>query len=191
MSKFIQGAQIAHCKTKDGQTFSLRYPKWEDLYALTEYINEISKEDTYIIYSGELNTPETEVKYLQGLLEGHEFGDVVKVMAFAEGELAGACDISRVLSGKKRELHVGSLGLTVRKKYRSIGLGEILIRKALEEAKKNISGLKIIKLNVYGPNEPARALYKKVGFKEYGRLPGGLKYKEKYYDMIEMYLEVT
>lgn len=190
MNKFIQGAQIVICKAKNGQALTLRYPKWEDLYLLTDYINELSKEDTYIIYSGEQNTPETEVKYLSEVLEGHEFGNMVKIMAFAEGELAGACDISRVMSGKKRELHVGSLGLTVRKKYRSIGLGEILIRKVLEEAKKNLAGLKIVKLYVYEPNEPARALYKKVGFTECGRLPGGLKYKEKYYDMIEMYLVI-
>lgn len=191
MKTFIPGEIISTVKLKNNQEVVLRYPKWEDLEEMTSYINELSKEDTFIVFSGEINSLEEEARYVASVLHDMEFGNKVKVCAFAEDSLVGICDVSRITSGKTRELHIGLLGLTVKKDFRSLGLGEHLMRTAIEEAKKRISGLRLIILRVYEPNAPARALYEKIGFAEYGRLPGGLKYKEKFYDMIEMYFSLT
>ncbi len=48
----------------------------------------------------------------------------------------------------------------------------------------------MIILNVYGKNLKAQNLYKKIGFKECGRLKKGLLYKGKYIDDIKMYKEL-
>jgi GNAT superfamily N-acetyltransferase len=53
-------------------------------------------------------------------------------------------------------------GLTVRFRYRGFGIGERLVRKALEEAKRR--GATDIRLLVYEEATPAIALYEKLGF---------------------------
>ncbi len=191
MGKFITGRAIANPKLKNGTEIILRYPKWEDLAAMTEYINELSAEDTYITFSGEKISFEEEGKYLSSVLLAHEAGNHIKILAFNADKMIGIADVARVFSGKKRELHTAVLGISLSKDFRGIGLGEILIRTAIEEAKKEITGLRLIKLSVYGPNNIAYSLYRKVGFREFGRLPGGLFYRGEYHDMIEMYLDIS
>lgn len=50
--------------------------------------------------------------------------------------------------------------------------------------------LKIITLEVFSLNILAQNLYKKFGFMEYGRLSGGIKYKNKFVDDILMYKKI-
>ncbi len=49
----------------------------------------------------------------------------------------------------------------------------------------------IITLEVFSINTKAYELYKKVGFKENGRLEKGLKRNGRYYEELEMYLDLT
>lgn len=190
MPKFIPGQTIKTAVTKKGRTVTFTYPKWEDVKQMTEYINELSKEDTFIGYSGEINTLQDEAKYLSSLFPKIENGDAVVVHAFINGKLAGRCDIFRNLELKKRERHIGTLGLTLKKDYRGEGLGELILKTTIEEAKKMIEGLRIIRLGVFGNNHIAQSLYKKIGFKETGRTPGGILYKGEYVDHIDMHLNV-
>lgn len=190
MKQFVPGKHVKNIKLKDGREVEFRYPKWEDLTVMTEYINTLSKEDTFITFSGEQLTLKEEADYFGSVFKDHEFGDMVKIHAFDGNVPVAVCDIHRDKSGKKRSHHIGILGITVKKEYRSQGLGEEIIRTTIDEAKKHIEGLKTIELHVYGPNEKAQNLYKKVGFTEYGRLPGGILYKDEYYDQIYMYLNV-
>jgi len=54
----------------------------------------------------------------------------------------------------------------------------------LEEAKKQ--GLKVIILDVYEKNLPALNLYKRMGFKEVGRIPKAVYWKGEYVDDIKI-----
>jgi ribosomal protein S18 acetylase RimI-like enzyme len=49
----------------------------------------------------------------------------------------------------------------------------------LKMAKKDLLGLKIFKLEVYENNKPAIALYKKMGFKEVGKIPKAIQHNRK------------
>ena len=62
--------------------------------------------------------------------------------------------------------------------------------KVIEEAKKRLKGLRIIRLSVFGNNPIAQKLYKKMGFSEYGKLPKGLLHKDAFIDHIYMYKEI-
>ncbi|WP_331712016.1 ribosomal protein S18-alanine N-acetyltransferase [Bacillus sp. SJS] len=61
--------------------------------------------------------------------------------------------------------------------YRGNGYGELLLRKAMKEAKKR--GAKQLSLEVRVSNYPAQSLYKKLGFQ-----PGGIR-KQYYTDNLE------
>jgi len=79
---------------------------------------------------------------------------------------------------------VGVLGIAVKSGYRRLGIGAKLIEVLLEEAKKQ--GLKVIVLDVYEKNLPALNLYRKMGFKEVGRIPKAIFWKGRYIDDIKM-----
>ena len=60
----------------------------------------------------------------------------------------------------------------------------------IEEATNTLPLLKILTLGVFSLNIPAKRLYEKFGFMEYGRLPKALFYQGKYIDQIYMYKNV-
>ena len=50
--------------------------------------------------------------------------------------------------------------------------------------------MNIVSLTVFSDNNPAISFYKKVGFKEWGRLPNGLFRKNRFSDSVKMYKEL-
>lgn len=190
MSIFKPGTIIKTETSKSGRRVTLRMTRWEDLDDMTAFINELSKEDTYITFSGEEITREAEAKYLGSVLANIEIGETVKIVAEVDGKIAGICDVNRNKSAKTRKLHIGVVGLSLRKTYRGDGIGELLLRTAIETAKQHIAGLTMLTLEVYGSNNVAQSLYKKIGFTECGRLPHGCAYKGDYIDDIIMCMQL-
>lgn len=190
MTGFILGKIINSFKTEKGNEVVIRYPKREDLNELTKYINALSKEDTFMSFSGEVITIDEEKKILENMLKDIELGDKIVLCAFVNDKLIGVCNIDRNMRQRTRGLHVGIFGVSVAVDFRGEGISYKLAKTAIEEAKHKISGLKIITLIVFGANQIAINLYKKLGFKECGRLPDGLLYKGDYMDEVRMYLEL-
>jgi RimJ/RimL family protein N-acetyltransferase len=188
--QFSEGQEIFNFKTKSGNTAILRYPKLTDASEMTNYINILSAEDTFITFSGESISYDDEYNYLDDQIKRIARGDVVKIICEVNGKMAGICDIYRNITGRRRSYHLGVFGISVAKEFRGEGIGYELARCTIAEAKKNITGLKIVTLSVYGPNAIAKSLYEKIGFKEFGRLPKGVWYRNDYIDEISMYLEI-
>lgn len=182
--------EVCRFKTKSGKEAIIRHLTIGDVDEMTRYINELSKEDTYITFSGEVLFRTDEETYVQDCLSAIAQDNKVFLLCFIDDKLVANSDVSRDLISKKRGCHVGIFGITVAAELRGEGVGFELSRQVIDEAKKNIPGLKIIKLNVYEPNTKAQKLYEKLGFKEFGRLPKGIKYKGEYYDEIEMYMSL-
>lgn len=164
-----------------------RSPKLLDLDQLLNYINTLSKEETYIRFQGVQLTKEDEESYLKKIIKDVDDKKTVKILAFAGDILVGVGDIKMDFGALA---HVGAFGLTVHKEYRNQGIGTQLLSKTIDEAKKNIKELEIITLGVFSDNQRALHLYKKFGFKEYGVLPNGVIRKGQYADHIYMYLDV-
>lgn len=190
MAHFIPGKIIKEFKTKSGKSAVLRNPKWEDLDEMTEYTNALSKEDTFISFSGEDLSLKEEVEYLASTFSLAELGDLVKVFCEIEGKLAGVCDIRRELSRKRRSRHIGILSLTVAKEFRNDGIGKVLLEQTIEEANRQVSDLKMIWLHVFGTNDLAKNLYQKLGFVEVAKIPGELLYKGEYIEGLQMVLKL-
>ncbi|MBI2086047.1 GNAT family N-acetyltransferase [Candidatus Daviesbacteria bacterium] len=169
------------------KNITFRYPTKNDLKAVWEYINTISKEQTFILFQGEEITWEMEAKWLEGELKKIIDKKSVQIFAFAGDKLIG---VSGITMKDRAEKHIGVFGITLAKNFRNKGIGKTLMEKVLKEAKKNLTGLKIIDLGVFGDNPIAKSLYEKRGFVEYGRLPKGILHKGKFVDHIYMYKEI-
>jgi RimJ/RimL family protein N-acetyltransferase len=174
-------------KTKSGKNILVRYPKIGDLKKLLDYINILSDEKTFITYQGEHENIKSEGKWLKGQLKDIKNKKTAYLLAFYGDRLIGSCEIHL---GDKVAKHVGEFGITIAKDFRGDGLGKILMDLVMREAKKELSELKIVTLEVYSTNDIARSLYKKIGFVEYGSLPDGLFRKNSFEDSVLMYKKV-
>ncbi len=177
-------------KTKSGKEVIIRPPTWSDVQEGLEYINTLSREDTYITFSGEQLTYSQEEKYVKECIDKISKGDMIKLMAYVDGELAGVCDAVRDTQYRTRQNHCATMALTVAQKYRGQGVGEILLQECIREAKEKLRGVTLLHLQAYGPNLIAQSLYKKLGFIEHSRLPKGVRHKGDYHDLIGMYLPI-
>ncbi len=171
-------------KTKKGNHIIIRYPNKDDARAMCNYINTLSKEQTFIRFQGEEVSLENETKYLNSQLEKIEKKQAVQLLVFFGNQLIG---ISGIDMKDKTESHEGSFGISIAKEFRGEGIGKKLMELVIEEAKNNLSQLKIITLGVFGNNPLASAIYKKFGFKEFGTLPEGILHKGEYINHVYMY----
>ncbi len=87
---------------------------------------------------------------------------------------------------RKRLSHTGTFGMLVDKRYRGQGIGKALIEELLSWAKQN-PHIQKVSLSVFATNEPAIALYKKMGFSVEGRKVKEYKVNDDYVDEILMY----
>jgi RimJ/RimL family protein N-acetyltransferase len=178
---------IYSAKTKDGDLVEIFYPTTKDAKDMYNYVNKLSKEKTFMIFQGEKVSLADEEKYLTQIKELIKKKLAVVLFLRTNGELAGVTNLNMM---SKICSHIGSLGISIKKEFRGRGLGELLMKTLLTEGKKAMPQLKIVKLGVFAINPGAIHLYKKLGFKEYGRLPKGLQYKGKLEDEIFMYKNI-
>jgi ribosomal protein S18 acetylase RimI-like enzyme len=173
--------------SKKGKKFVVRYPAQDDVKALCGYINNISKEKTFLRWQGETIAIEDEEKYLNNQLQRIKNNISVHLIAFCNEELIGNVHIDMQ---DKSESHVGVLGITISKDFRDEGIGGKLLNLILKEASKHMPQLRIITLAVLQINEAAQKMYKKLGFREYGRLPKGSTHRNSHVDVIYMYKNI-
>lgn len=178
---------IYQTKSKTGKTVSFRYPTIDDVQIITDFMNKISKEKTFIRFQGEEIKLEDEIKWVESTIKGIESGEKVYLMAFIDNKFVGGSDI---VMGKLTRKHLGTFGIIIDHDYRGEGIGKTLMSLIITEAKKKLTGLKMIILEVFAINFIAHDLYKKMGFIEYGRLPKASKRRGKYIDEILMYKKI-
>lgn len=179
-----QGKIIFQGETKTGRKLTIRYIKSDDVQILTDFINKASQEKTFITFQGEILSIEDEEKYVQSKIEAINKKEGVTLLAFIENNLVGSSGIELETKIKS---HQGVFGIIIDHDYRGEGIGKNLMTVVIKEAIKNIKGLKIITLEVFGNNPIAHSLYKKMGFREFANLPQGLQYRGNFVDEILMY----
>jgi RimJ/RimL family protein N-acetyltransferase len=87
-----------------------------------------------------------------------------------------------------KEAHKGLLwGMYVRPNVRKAGVGRQLVDAVIDFARQHVE---ILQLRVVSDNEPARRLYARLGFVEYGLEKDSLKQDGRYYDEILMALDL-
>ncbi len=177
------GKVVFKGQVKNGEEVIIRYPQASDTQQMLEYINVLSAEKTFILFQGEQLTFEQEAAYLTSVLEGMKVHKKTELLAFINDQLVAVSGIG--MQDKARK-HLGVFGISVAKEFRGVGLGSLMMKLILEEAKQ-LEGLKIIVLGVFGDNPVAKHLYQKFGFKEFGNLPGGVLHDGVSVDHSDMY----
>lgn len=171
-------------RTKKGLPVVIRYLTLVDTRAMWRYINELSRERTFITYQGEKVSLKEERVFVKKQVQKIKEKRKVQLVVWSDGELIGTAAIEM---GVRTTRHVGSLGISIRKSFRGMGAGSILLEMIIEEAKRRIPRLEIIKLDAFATNEQAIRLYKKFGFKKHGLLLRGFKLPRGYRDEVLMY----
>lgn len=183
----MDGRTIISGKTKNGKQYIIRYPKNEDAPMMLEYINVLSREQTFIPFQGEQLTLKEEQKFLSDMLNKIEKLTAVMLFLVVDDKVVG---ITQIDMKDRTEKHTGVLGISVAKEMRGQGMGKLMINLILQEAKRCIPNIEIVTLEVFAPNNIGLDMYRKAGFSEFGRLPKGIVYKNKREDLVYMYQEL-
>ncbi|MCL6096280.1 MAG: GNAT family N-acetyltransferase [Patescibacteria group bacterium] len=174
-------------KTKKDVEIVIRYPQVGDEHKMWRYINELSKEKTFIRFQGEEVSFEEEEEYVKSQLQKINEKKAITLLGFNKNKLIAISDINM---RDKTEKHIGVFGISVAKDFRNEGIGRLLMEKVFEEAVRETPTLKIVTLEVYSKNSIAKRIYEGFGFKEYGLLPNGISRDNAFEDAILMYKNI-
>ena len=156
-------------KLRDGRELVLRSCTPDDAEALLKvFIQTLGETDNLLIYPDECEyTTESEAQFLKGKQDSER---ECEILAFLDGRLVGTAGITAVGTQIKLR-HRASFGVCILKEFWGLGIGEQLVRACIDSARK--AGYIQLELDVVADNARALALYKKLGFEEYGRNPKG------------------
>ena len=167
---------------KDGRMVIFDELKEQDLRELIEVHNSVIEEGLYFHRNEGLPNLETAREWYQNHIKAGLFYLATRV----NRELVGGATIE---PGPGKASHVAYFGIYLKRQFRSIGIGTRLIKRIIEIAQQK--GFEIIKLTVFQTNRQAFRLYKKFGFREIGRIKGGVKLLDgTYTDEIIMVLNL-
>jgi RimJ/RimL family protein N-acetyltransferase len=150
--------------------------------AFMEFINPFVDEKALLSIQKRATVRE-EKAWLKKQADAIDKGDMIEVLLFINGKLAGNCDARRgELANQK---HNVIFGLAVSKEWRGFGFGEMLLRKGIEVAKKRLKPHRLW-IDHFGANNIAARLYRKVGFVQVARLKHYNRNFGKYDDKVIM-----
>lgn len=168
---------------KNGKTSTLRTAALKDAPQIVKLMKDIIKEGPYTL--AEPDEYKSTIK-----------SEAAKIKRFrnSEGKIYLVLTIGKEVTGfisfdnwdTRRTAHTGLFSVFIRKKWRGLGIGKILVNGMIDWAKANPLNRKI-SLFVFSTNKNAIALYKKLGFKQEGRCPRDMIIGDKYVDSIMMY----
>ena len=171
--------------------FIIRNVRFEDFNDLVNdyfsyYSESRSNRDIGITLFRRKPTLKEEVAWFKEVYSKVLDGNMVMQVAEADGAVIGLCSVARQRPGSELD-HTGILGIAVKKAYRGQGIGHALIESTLKRCK---GAFEQVTLEVFDSNVNAQDLYKKMGFREYGRLPKAIKRGRRYIDAKLMYLRL-
>ncbi len=155
--------------------------------AVIEIFNKTHEETDFLAsYPDEKQfDEEQECKYLAKKAES---ATEVELLAIAGNKIVGFAGVDAV-GTKYKVKHRANFGISVLKEYWGLGIGRALTESCIECAKN--AGYTQLELSVVADNDRAVSLYKKTGFKEYGRNPKGFNSRiSGYQEVVYMLLEL-
>ncbi|MEZ2128305.1 MULTISPECIES: N-acetyltransferase family protein [unclassified Sinorhizobium] len=149
----------------------------EHIESFHRALDTVAREKKYLSMLEATPLPQTREFVLGMIRKGNP-----QLVALADGEVVGWCDVSRHFFPS--HAHRGSLGMGIIPAYRGQGLGRRLIEATLKQARE--SGFSRVELDVYTDNARAIALYERVGFVREGLVRDAACIDGRYFDAISM-----
>lgn len=172
---------------KDGRKCILRNGTEQDGAAALENFILTHKQTDYLLSCpDEIKfTAEDEAQYLK---EKFKSENEIEIIAEINGMIIGTAGIECV-GNRYKTRHRAEFGISIDEEYRGLGAGRAMTEACIECAKK--AGYVQLELNAVAGNERAINLYKKLGFKEFGRNPKGFRSRSGgWQETVYMYLEL-
>ena len=172
---------------RDGRTCVLRSGTERDGQALLDIFVLTHTQTEYLIdYPDEITmTAEQETQFLK---EKAESENEIELLAETDGKVIGSAGIWCIRDRAKLR-HRAGFGISIDEAYWGLGLGRALTEACIECAK--AAGYAQLELEVLADNEKALALYRSVGFAEYGRNPRGINLRTSgFHELVLMRLEL-
>ncbi len=163
---------------------TIRSVRLEDAEAILNLNREIISEgEFFIVVEQEYEkTLEQQIQSIQNVIQNER---ETMLIAAIDGVLVGTIVFSS--RNLKRLSHTGTISISIKKEYRNMGIGNLLLKELLAWAEQN-PFIEKVSLGVLATNHRAIALYKKLGFVEEGRKIKEVKlYDNEYIDDILMY----
>ena len=171
---------------KNGQEVIVREPKKEEAQKMIDFYNVVGGETEFLSFGK--NEFSMSLKEYESFIESTKTQDNSEILiAKVDNEIISIGTITSTQKAKGK--HVGTLGIVISEKYCNVGLGTKIIKKLISLAKEN--GItKKINLDTNETNHRGIHLYKKLGFKEEGRLKNENYMNGVYSDIIVMGLMI-
>ena len=172
---------------KDGRSCLLRNGDAADGAGVLAVFNQTHAETDYLLtYPDESSM--TEAQESSYLAEATASPTAIEICAIVDGKIVGTAGFSPVGSAEKLR-HRAEFGIGILQAYWGLGIGRALLEACIECARQ--AGYVQLELDVVADNAAAIALYKKLGFAEYGRNPKGFKSRMAgWQELVLMWLEL-
>lgn len=160
-----------------GREIVLRNAEPEDAAALIEYLKITTAETPYLARESEdiKLSMEQEVKFINDLVESER---ELMLVGFCNGRHVGNSSLT-LAGSSSRYRHRCGVAIALYREFCGAGIGEAMLRTILGVAKN--TGFEQAELEVVAGNERAIALYRRLGFVEYGHFPDNMKYADGSY----------
>lgn len=175
------------CILKNGKEAWLKNGEASDGNAVYENFNATHAETDYLLSYPDENSLDTEQesKFLE---EKTNSSNEIEIIALVDGKVVGTAGIEAV-GTKYKVRHRAEFGISILREYWGLGLGRALTAACIQCAKD--AGYLQLELNVVAANERAVALYRNMGFEEFGRNPIGFNSRtDGFQELVYMLLKL-
>lgn len=159
---------------KNGKTGVLRCPETEDAAKLIEYLEITASETDFLLAYPEERaqmTLEMEERFIENV-RASEWD--LMLICTVDGKIAGNCHLTRM--GKMKIRHRAAIAIALYREFWNLGIGTAMLKRMISEARN--MGISQLELDYVDGNDRAKALYEKVGFRETGVIPNGIRLKD-------------
>ena len=173
----LKNGTEAWLKNGDASNGSAVYENFNATHAETDFLLSYPDENSF--------NPEQEAQFLE---EKTKSTNEIEIIALVDGKVVGTAGIEAV-GTKYKVRHRAELGISILREYWGLGLGRALTEACIQCARD--AGYIQLELNVVAENERAVALYRKIGFEEFGRNPIGFNSRTNgFQELIYMLLKL-
>ena len=168
----MEKAFVKQYSSKDGRSIIVREANEEDGKLIESLVNSVASEKRFIV-------PERSRKDWDEAIKEIKSRKSLIIVAQIDGKIVGMAHLVR---GKfEKNGHVGSLGISILKGFRRMGIGTAMMEYIIDWANQQ-DGLEKISLTVFSTNKGAIDLYHKSGFMIEGVSKKQYKIEGKYID---------
>ena len=158
---------------KNGRQATFRSPRKEDAAELLNYLRKTAEETDFVLrYPDEIAmTVEQEESFIERINQSE---NSYMILCLVDGRHAGNCSMQ--FHDKRKVRHRGEVAIALVKEFWGMGIGTFMFEEMIRIAQEQ--GKTQLELGMVDGNERGLALYRKMGFREYGRLPNAFHQKD-------------